>query len=117
MCWALSRLTSIDEWLAICSNAAVLDVMEGQWRFAHDKLREGLLGVLADDERQKLHHQIAAGVEKAHADAHDEYAALISEHYEQAGQAGQAAIWYARAGKHAQATYASMTAIEFTKRH
>ena len=35
--------TSLERWLDTCSSAAVLDVQEDRWRFAHDKLRENLL--------------------------------------------------------------------------
>jgi tetratricopeptide (TPR) repeat protein len=101
----------LDDWLAICSNAAVLDVMDGQWRFAHDKLREGLLGALAEDERRTLHRQVATVLETVYSDAQDEYAAMIGEHYEEAGAQAQAAEWHARAGKHSQTIYAPVAAI------
>lgn len=53
----------LDEWLATCLNAAVLVVNEGQWRFAHDKLREWLLDSLDIEERQIYHRWVAQGIE------------------------------------------------------
>lgn len=41
----------------------------------------------------------------------DEYAALIAEHYERAGEAEQAAEWHERAGRQAQAAYANKEAL------
>lgn len=101
----------LEEWLAICSNAAVIDVLEGQWRFAHDKLRDGLLKALSPEERRQLNSRLASVLQTVYADMQDEYAALISEHYEEAGDLAQAAKWYARAGQHARASYAPTAAI------
>jgi len=49
-------------WLATCAELAVLDVQEGRWRFAHDKLREGMLKSLGADELRDLHGQVAAAM-------------------------------------------------------
>ena len=35
--------TDVGGWLNRCAETAVLDVQDGRWRFAHDKLRDGLL--------------------------------------------------------------------------
>src|SRR5690606_21004256 len=46
-------------WLAQCADAAVLEVQEANWRFAHDKFREALVRNLPAEERQHLHRQVA----------------------------------------------------------
>ena len=97
---------NLDEWLATCSNAAVLELVEERWRFSHDKFREGVLSALPTDERQRLHKQVAVAAETLYAHAQDEYAGMIADHYEQAGEQAVAAHWHARAGQHARATYA-----------
>ena len=38
--------TDLDGWLAACAHAAVLEVSGERWRFAHDKLREGIFGLI-----------------------------------------------------------------------
>ena len=43
-----------DSWLTICSDAAVLEVADGEWRFAHDKLRDGVLAELTPEARTVL---------------------------------------------------------------
>jgi predicted ATPase len=103
--------TNLDEWLTICSNAAVLDIMDEQWRFAHEKLREGLLSALPADERRGRHQQVATALQSLHPEPHTEYAPIIANHLEEAGELEQAAQWYIHAGKHAQTTYAPETAI------
>src|SRR5262249_37913202 len=47
-------------WLARCANAAILESIEGGWRFAHDKIRAHVVQTLAGDRRKVLHHDLAA---------------------------------------------------------
>lgn len=101
----------LDNWLTTCTSAAVLDVMNERWQFAHDKLREGILAGLSTEERQNLHRQVAEALQRLHLNDLDEYAALIADHYEDAGDVTAAVPWLERAGKHAQASYAPETAI------
>jgi tetratricopeptide (TPR) repeat protein len=100
-----------DDWLTACTSAAVLDTMNERWQFAHDKLREGILAGLTTEQRQGLHRQVAEALQSLHADDLDDYAAIIADHYEDAGDLTAAAPWLERAGKHAQATYAPEAAI------
>lgn len=66
----------LDQWLTVCANAAVLDVQEGQWRFAHDKLRETLLNDLADAETRSLSREVAEATETVYPDDENRAAAL-----------------------------------------
>lgn len=113
---AVAKDIDLDEWLAICSNAAVIDLKDEAWRFAHDKLREGILTALPADERRQLHRQVASTLETIYTSSQDEYAAMISDHYEQAGHLERAAEWYMRAGIHAQQTYAPEAAINYYRK-
>ena len=110
---ALSKNVDVEAWLTQCANAGVLDIMDEKWRFAHDKLREGVLSGLSPDELKAANLEIAEALETLYAAAGNEYAAKISDHFEQAGEFSRAADWHARAGKHAEATYATDTAIEY----
>jgi tetratricopeptide (TPR) repeat protein len=58
---------NIAVWLDNCAAVRVLEVHEGRWRFAHDKLREGLLLNLQADERRHLHRQVAEAIEQVYA--------------------------------------------------
>jgi len=70
-------------WLTTCADAAVLEIDEEQWRFAHDKLREGLLTEMDTAERATLHRQIAQAIEAVYADKLGRAVALV-EHWDAA---------------------------------
>jgi tetratricopeptide (TPR) repeat protein len=106
----------LDNWLTVCSSAAVLEVEDQVWRFAHDKLREGVLSALQPDEHRILHKAIARALETVYADEQDTYAAMISDHYEQAGEIGLAAHWYVRAGKYNEENYIPEAAIRYYRK-
>ena len=50
-------------WLNTCADAAVLDVYDGNWRFVHDKLRQGLLMDISPSVRRILHRRLARVIE------------------------------------------------------
>lgn len=75
----------IEEWMTICTNAAVLDVQDETWRFAHDKLREAILKDLIPYEKQSLHRQVAQAIETLYADHLDDYAVTLNYHWAEAG--------------------------------
>jgi eukaryotic-like serine/threonine-protein kinase len=102
----------IDNWLIECSNAAVLSGIDGQWQFSHEKLREGIITSLPLDTLKQKHHQIADSLIDVYSELHDEYASIISDHYEQAKAVDKAVKWHIIAGKHAQATFAPTIGIE-----
>lgn len=103
----------MDDWLITCSSAAVIDNLDEQWRFAHDKLRQGVLTALPAEKRPVLHRQVAEALATIHTHNQEEYAAFIADHYEQAGDLAQAATWFVRAGQHGQETYAPGAAIDY----
>jgi predicted ATPase len=113
---ALADGINLDEWLTLCSNLAVVDVMDERWRFAHDKLREGILSSIPADERKQLHWRVAAALETVYADTKEEYAAIIADHYEAAGEWSQTLDWSLRAGKHAETTFAPVMAITYYRK-
>jgi serine/threonine protein kinase/tetratricopeptide (TPR) repeat protein len=75
----------IDAWLIECGNVAVLESIEGKWRFAHDKLREALLDDLSADDARILHRQAAAALEVVHQDHLREFAGVLVGHWRAAG--------------------------------
>lgn len=66
----------LDDWLTDCARAAVLDVQEQIWQFAHDKLRDGLLKNLFPDERCELHRLVAQAIEHTYPDQLTQASAL-----------------------------------------
>jgi tetratricopeptide (TPR) repeat protein len=109
MLHVVARGKDLEPWLTACSNAAVLESRDGQWRFAHDKLREGVMTLLSESDRRRLHRQVAEILEDVHPE--EEYSLIICDHYEQAGELARAAVWHTRAGKYAQQTHVQEAAV------
>lgn len=107
----ISPETNIDDWLLIISNVAVLEPVEEEWRFSHDKLREGLLKSLSDERLRDLHTKIAELMQEVYADSLDQYAMRIADHYQNANMFAKAADWHARAARNAQLDHAPVLAI------
>ncbi len=82
-----------------------------EYTFKHAILRDVTYETVLLRERRVLHAQAAQWLLANSGDRADEYAALIAEHYERAGEATEAAAWYARAGRQAQTVYANQAAI------
>ena len=75
----------------------------------HDVTYESVLLRL----RRVYHLQAAEGLIWIWGERVNEYAGRVGEHYEQAGELLNAAHWYARAGRQAQATYEPDTAVRY----
>jgi eukaryotic-like serine/threonine-protein kinase len=101
---------SIENWLTESSNAAVLEFYEGAWRFAHDKLREGLLAELGEAERKTLHLQAARGIEALYGEAQ---ASTLTYHYGIGGEQAKEAHFAAVAGSEALRMGANQDAVQY----
>jgi serine/threonine protein kinase/tetratricopeptide (TPR) repeat protein len=108
----LEPATDLDEWLAACTDAAVLDAQDGQIRFAHDKLREGLLAAIGVPARRELHRRVAVAIEAATPDASTQTAAL-AHHWAAAGDDARAARYCGIAGEDALRSSAYREAVRF----
>src|SRR4029079_5193875 len=75
----------------------------------HDVTYESVLLRL----RSVYHLQAAEGLIGVWGERVSEYAGRLVEHYEQAGELLKAAVWYARAGRQAQATYEPDSAVQY----
>jgi eukaryotic-like serine/threonine-protein kinase len=73
----------MNRWLTDCLDAAVLEVNEGRWSFAHDKLRLGVLQHLSEDELCLLHTRIASAMEQLYGSS-TTHINLLAEHWGQA---------------------------------
>lgn len=88
----------LEDWLVICADAAVLETLEGSWRFTHDKLREGLLDEIPPDEQADLHRLVALGLEAVYPNAPEHWVNL-AYHWGKAGNASKERHYAALAGQ------------------
>lgn len=72
------------DWLLTCYDASLLDVEENTWRFAHDKLREGILQSLDPKQRPTLNELAAEAIEDVYGDD-PEWSLNLLEHWRIAG--------------------------------
>lgn len=89
---------SIDQFLSVCAEAAVLELADGRWRFSHDKLRESLLADLSEAERRSFNQRVAEAVEAAYPDDKGHELALL-EYWSAAGNALKSAHYAVQGGQ------------------
>jgi predicted ATPase/tRNA A-37 threonylcarbamoyl transferase component Bud32 len=80
----LASSTRLDDWLTLCADVALLDVTDGAWRFAHDKIRETLLAELPSAGLAALHARAADALERIHPDDPN-YLPAVALHHAGAG--------------------------------
>jgi class 3 adenylate cyclase/tetratricopeptide (TPR) repeat protein len=73
------------------------------YAFRHPLTHEVALGALLTERRRELHHRAARAIAELNADRTGEVAALIAQHYEQAGLALEACTWHLTAATWATA--------------
>lgn len=94
---AIEPNIGMNRWLTDCLDSAVLEVNEGHWSFAHDKLRIGVLHQLSDDELALIHTRIASSMEQLYG-TDTTYINLLAEHWGQAGNEEKEAHYVLLAG-------------------
>ena len=107
---ALDGQIKLSEWLAVCANAAVLEFRDGRWRFAHDRLRDGLLDTLDRTQWIDAHRQVAVTIEQVYPNDPDQAAAL-TDHWAVVGDQRRERHYARLAGEHAAARFANAEAI------
>ncbi|MBK8025503.1 MAG: tetratricopeptide repeat protein [Chloroflexi bacterium] len=75
----------MDRLITVCANNAVLEYDDGNWRFSHHKLRDGMLEMLSAEEYVMMHRRAAEAIEKIYPDDVAHYDALIN-HWQQASE-------------------------------
>ncbi|NDJ35324.1 MAG: protein kinase, partial [Chloroflexi bacterium] len=93
----LSDRDQVQRWLIACTQIAVFDIQDGEWRFAHDKLRETLLADLEEPTRAEHNRRIAEALERVYTDTLDDVAARLADHWQAAGRTEKASHYAARA--------------------
>lgn len=102
--------------LLACSEAAVFDIQDETWRFAHDKIREAIVSQMEREYKQTLHRQAAETLWALYGENADTQAAAIAEHYEAAQETALAAKWYERAADYHQQVYAVQAAVDYYRK-
>jgi class 3 adenylate cyclase/tetratricopeptide (TPR) repeat protein len=70
-----------------------------EYLFKHPLTHEVALNSQLQDRRKRLHARVADVLESTHGDELDQQAALLAHHWENAGEARQAALWHKRAAE------------------
>ncbi len=75
--------TNYDEWLVQCADAAILEINDGEWRFTHEQMRDGVLEGLAESQIPYLNMLAAEAIEAVYPD-HQEYILRLVVHWHKA---------------------------------
>jgi len=102
-------------WLSAASEGMVLDLDDGQWRFAHDKLREALLAGLEENKGAQLHQRVAQAIEQVYPEA-KRPAPRLAYHWAHAGNDEREQHYAALAGSEMLKSAAYPSAIEYLER-
>jgi oligopeptide transport system substrate-binding protein len=113
---ALAPEVDLSRWLTVCADVAVLEVGDEGWRFAHHKLRAGVLDALPNDTRPRLHRQVAETLERSFPERVEEQVGLLAHHWERAEDPEKAIGYLSRAGDQARLAYAHQEAIDYYER-
>jgi tetratricopeptide (TPR) repeat protein len=89
--------TDVPEWLRVGSDCVVLELADGQWRFAHDKLREAILASFTPEKSRTLHEHVARAIEAAH-EGGTLPSSRLAYHWGHAGNLEREQHYAARAG-------------------
>ncbi|NJK80763.1 MAG: protein kinase [Chloroflexaceae bacterium] len=92
---ALTSPSEVAAWLDRC--AVIFEAQENNWRFAHDKLREGVMATIAPPEQPPLHRAIAQALEQLYGDDPD-HCLRQAYHWKQAHDAEREMHYSALAG-------------------
>ena len=77
--------TDIALLLSVASAQGILAAHEHTYRFAHDKIREGLIASIDPAAAAGLHEEVANAIERVHGGAIDEHAIALALHWRDAG--------------------------------
>lgn len=102
----------VEVWLTECANAAVLEFQDDNWRFTHDKIREGITDGLSASSLGQLYERVATAMEQLYGD-HPEQAGALAYQWKMAGQRGREYHYTVRAGHLALPSGAYREAVRY----
>ena len=88
-----------------------LNEPEAACLFKHALIQDTAYTSLLKKERKELHRQVGETLEQLYPDHLDDNAALLAQHFEQAGEHAKALDYFIRAGDAAERVYANVEAI------
>jgi class 3 adenylate cyclase/tetratricopeptide (TPR) repeat protein len=91
-------------------------IRQPRFLFAHEQIRQTLLGRLSFVRRQRLHRRVADTMERLYADQLDEHVSELAHHLVQGGAHDRAAKYLLDAGTAAAARLATPEALDFFAR-
>ncbi len=106
---------NVEAWLLRCADTGILEIQDEHWRFSHDKIREGILAELDAQLLASLHRRAAVAIEAVYKDT-PEQAAVLAEHWKQAGEPGKEQHYAALAGEVALRMSANQEAVVYFQR-
>ncbi len=106
---------NLDEWLEAMSDAAIINVIDNEWQFTHDKLRDGLLDKITGLETRDLHRRVAEAIEEVYAEQ-PEHTVSLAYHWRNAGDMSREFRHVIRAGDQTLSNGAYEEAIKYFHR-
>ena len=76
----------VERWLRNCADALIIEIVENNWQFAHDKLRELIIQDMVQSEVKQTHEQVAVAIETIKVDP-DEFAVDLAYLWQKAENA------------------------------
>lgn len=113
---SMGRTINLDAVLNQCADAAVLTVQDGNWQFAHNKLRDGVLADLPPHFARDLHRRVALAIESVYQYSSRQTAAALAYHWREAGDLIKEEHYAALAGEQALRNCAYPAAQMFLRR-
>lgn len=106
---------SLESWLGVCTDAAILDVQDNVWRFVHEQLREGMLSKSGSEDLSHLHCLVAESIERVYPD-NESLARKLAYHWQSGKQARKEFAAVRLAAKFATEHSLSLDTIELLER-
>jgi tetratricopeptide (TPR) repeat protein len=94
----LSNDNDVETFITAGANTAIFDVVDGVWRFAHDKLRQAVINEIPADELASLHYNVAQALEATYPDD-KRYAEALARHWDAANMPEKALPYIITAGE------------------
>lgn len=96
---SFDKVSKLDYWLSDCADAAVLEVQDGQWRFGHSKLRDGVLADIDPETTKDLNRRAALAISSVYEYSSRRTAEALAYHWRMAGDAEKEEHYSALAGE------------------
>ena len=111
----LQTQLNVDSWLSQCSSTAILTSLNGSWQFAHDKIREGILKNMTQEQNEKLHHLLIEEINALYPNDPTQ-AGRLADLWRALGNRENERHFAIIAGKHAVKQFANEVSLHYLNR-